>query len=103
MKVILPKLEYKLGETLTAEIDNVVSWAAVLLKDPQYIGHDLRGIPVLLTQSGLPNNTPTQLKIKLKWGGWMTNIIHSGMYLLKVVGFDAGNSASESDNFIRIV
>ena len=102
MQVILPKLEYKLGETLTAQINGAASWAAVLLKDPQYIGHDLRGTPVLLAQSGLPNNTPTQLQVKLKWGGWMTNIVHQGIYLLKVIGFDSGNVSAESDNFIRI-
>lgn len=102
MKVLLSSLEYKFGDTLTAEIDGVADWAAVLLKNPRYVGHELRGSPVLLAQSGLPNNTPTQLQVKLKWGGFMAGVVSPGVYLLKVFGHDSGFVGYEVDNLIKI-
>lgn len=102
MKVLLDKLEYKFGETLTASIEGAVNWAAVLLKDPRYIGHESHGSPVLLTQSGLPNETPSHLEMKLKWGGFMAAVVAPGTYLLKVWGYDTGFVQSESENLIRI-
>lgn len=102
MKVDLTSLEYKFGDTLTAQIEGVADWAAVLLKNPRYVGHELRGSPVLLVQSGLPNNTPTQLQIKLKWGGWMSGVVAPGTYLLKVFGHDSSFVGYEVDNFIKI-
>ena len=102
MQVIVPKLEYKFGEVLTASVSGVADWAAVLLKDPRFIGHELRGSPVLLVQSGLPNNTPSQLTIKLHWGGFMSKVVAPGTYLLKVLGHDTSFVGEEADLMIKI-
>ena len=103
MQVILPKLEFSFGETLTASVEGVVGWAAVLLKNPTYQGHELHGSPVLLTQSGLPNESSNQLSMKLQWGGFMQKVVAPGTYLLRVWGFDSGNLQSEQDTLIKIL
>ena len=102
MQVILPKLEFAFGETLTAKITGVQGWAAVLLKNPKIIGHEIHGSPVLLSQSGLPNETSSEMNLKLAWGGYMQNVVTPGYYLLKVWGYDSGNSQTESENLIKI-
>lgn len=102
MIVNLEKFDYKFGDTLKASISGVKGWAAVLLKDPHYEGHVLRGSPVLLAQSGLPNNTPSALNMKLAWSEVMAKVVPSGKYALKVWGFDSANIQAESENLISI-